>query len=410
MPGLNDEIDNSDNPELNGANAGEVQPRDFSTPNASVAASNPAQPAAQPTSFLARYGEDNTPTEEDDEPTIEDIFGPDIVPNEIPNLDMKVVLMTEKQNTINDGESVAKNIVTQNSIAQEDMIAANAVLPGILNDEHQVGFYTEQPSRVGYGDALSRIKTKLDEARDMQIAVSQEALDGMLNACKTTLQYIDDSFSSKYEMRARYAQSVKENLQTVLTEPSSNSLYNTLLSFFTCNISDLTGPVINPKINQAIEELLTNIRSSRSYSVYLYSEAYKNHFVSVDALNTVFTSQLVIDYSLPVSINDLIDTIALERPRSYLCEALRDTVKEVQCQLENRREFVSSNGDTGKTEVIQKRQALLSKSCEVLKRVLDFTSGLNRVENTLLSKVLPEIFQTLNSVAHQPNPSQDIVI
>ena len=145
MSGLNDDIEEDIEQELPGSDKLDITPDQFKTSDSKIAELNINQPVAP--SIILKVGEDSV--DEDGKsitPSITDLFGSDVVPNELPNLNAKIVMIEDNKNTISDATSALNNIQVNQAISQEDIKEIDAIFPGYLGDKERIEYYTKTPT------------------------------------------------------------------------------------------------------------------------------------------------------------------------------------------------------------------------------------------------------------------------
>lgn len=140
MSGLNDDVDDG---------------LDF-TPD--VPEINPDQPVTDTKVFVQPLDD----VSEEDNPSAQDLFGKDIVKNEVPNLNAEFVLVKEAFNKLTDIAFIGNTIRSANGISKEDAEVVDSVIPGFINDKKPIGFFTEEKSRTQLNETLNTINVTID--------------------------------------------------------------------------------------------------------------------------------------------------------------------------------------------------------------------------------------------------------
>ncbi len=95
-------------------------------------------------------------------PTPQDLFGSQVISNEVPNLNAEFVLVKESINKLKDLQYIASCIAQSNGISKEDAIVVDSMMPGFINDKKPIGFFTEDKSRTQFNETLNSINKTID--------------------------------------------------------------------------------------------------------------------------------------------------------------------------------------------------------------------------------------------------------
>ena len=119
---------------------------------------NPDQPVTDTKVFVQPLDEDS----KEDTPSAQDLFGKDVIKNEVPNLNAEFVLVKEAFNKLTDIAFIGKAIKSANGVCKEDAEVVDSVIPGFISDTKPIGFFTEQKSRTQLNETLNTINVTID--------------------------------------------------------------------------------------------------------------------------------------------------------------------------------------------------------------------------------------------------------
>lgn len=121
--------------------------------------------------------------------TDQDLFGTDIVKNEVPNLNAKFLLTVEQSNRTLDLIEVKKVIQSSNGICKEDAELIESNAPGFINDKKPLGFFTETKSRTQFNESMN----SLDQTIDSNLGtITQQAKDAATQSCSKLMPLLKD--------------------------------------------------------------------------------------------------------------------------------------------------------------------------------------------------------------------------
>lgn len=100
------------------------------------------------------------------EPSVNELFGDEIIPGEVPNLNAEFEIIEQRRNALDDFKSVALNIEEKKSVCQEDIKLLDSISPGFINDERPIGYFTKLPTKTYFEETI----------RDMNLHISKESI------------------------------------------------------------------------------------------------------------------------------------------------------------------------------------------------------------------------------------------
>ena len=149
--------------------------------------------------------------------TAEDLFGDNIVKNELPNLNAEFVILDKDIDHTYEMSEVKNRLEQDSSIAQEDAVEINELVPGFINDRNPLIYYSR-------GKSKSRLKfslESLDVAIDLQYDKLKKSIVNMSNVLNASI--------------AAYSKALQERfakISTELNESLTSTISDSYLSIF----------------------------------------------------------------------------------------------------------------------------------------------------------------------------------
>lgn len=91
-----------------------------------------------------------------------ELFGGPVVPNELPNLNSVFVITTDITNKATDLISLRDSINSNCAVCKEDAEVTNMLIPGFINEEKPLGFFTDKRTKTQFSQTLASIDTAID--------------------------------------------------------------------------------------------------------------------------------------------------------------------------------------------------------------------------------------------------------
>lgn len=105
--------------------------------------------------------------------TANDLFGPILLPGELPNISAQINLISDRSAKLIDLKEIECEIANRASVCQEDARMIDERYGGLLTDELPIGTYSVIPSRSNYDHVLHHIRRIIStESIDISNAVS----------------------------------------------------------------------------------------------------------------------------------------------------------------------------------------------------------------------------------------------
>lgn len=143
-------------------------------------------------------------------PTKEELFGQEIVPNQLPDVKVKVQVKDEltKLNDLKYGQSLLHE---RGTVSQEDIQALDNVYKGsLINDDNLLGFYTKHASKTQYTQTLKQVNDLINK----KVFILNENYQKYLQTLKESAASFKDAFAAN-------ARTIKGYISLILTEDSA---------------------------------------------------------------------------------------------------------------------------------------------------------------------------------------------
>ena len=143
---------------------------------------NPSQPDPDNIIFLNKDTADSV-----DESTVNitELFGDSLVPGELPNLNAEFELIEQKRNTVNDYEETSKIITGRNSISQEDAKLLNSIVPGFINDNRPLEYFTKNTTRTYFNESIVAMENVINSENNNLDEMLSNHLNNLLQHYST---------------------------------------------------------------------------------------------------------------------------------------------------------------------------------------------------------------------------------
>lgn len=208
--------------------------------------------------LVTTYGQTLVPTLPENVPSIKDLFGDNVVPNELPKLQADIVLISQKENNISDVKEATEHLFSTNVICQEDVSFIDVFLPGFVSENNPLAYYTKSPSKTQYQQAVTKLESDIKTKETELIEFINSVYANLLSVVKAVSLYNDKNFiltvnSEKGEIANRI-ESNKKILEVVSTDERLIALKKML----TCSITTLMTSE-DSKLQETIEKLDINL-------------------------------------------------------------------------------------------------------------------------------------------------------
>lgn len=336
---------------------------------------NPEQPYPEQTTFIT----DITNVGKQDSPTDEQLFGENVVANELPNINAQFVLTTESYYKLEDLISVRSDIVKSRGVCMEDANILSNQIPGFINEERPIGFFTEDKTRTQYSETLNTIDKAID-AQTAEIVI--KALDTAEKSCKALSTGFKD-IEAKIISKLSTIQDDIAKLSLFLAKHPEESYHaHSFLRVLDKSLSgvldkedegDKTKMDQNPQFVSAFNSALTflsNYRNLSNVQMLLWFATYPKaldtksiyHYVNFGSLSTIDENDLVVNLESSVAEKVRIPSFTVyhlvlggssELAKNYLLKLASGAMKMVS-NINDRRNLIS-NIDKTETNDYQKK-------------------------------------------------------
>lgn len=127
------------------------------------------------------------------EVTNQDLFGVDVIDNEVPKFTAEFVINADRANKIADLEEVRTAIEAINGISKEDAELVDSLSPGFLNEDRPLGYFTDKKS----GTQLKESMNTIDGALDKDLMILRAGIESFCMRAQETLGPVVASVEQK---------------------------------------------------------------------------------------------------------------------------------------------------------------------------------------------------------------------
>lgn len=192
MAGLNDDVDDDDFLSDN-----KTEAKDYKAPGKDITEGTKDLPQSPPVTFVVS-GE---PTDMEETPTVNDLFGDVIEPGKLPNLELTAVFNNEIPNQIEDASSVFQNIKGFGAISRSDILAFESIMPGIITEDTPATFYTESPTKTMFDKSVALMSSQISSLSNTQKSACIAGFKELQEAVEKTQTWIGKVNIDKAELR-----------------------------------------------------------------------------------------------------------------------------------------------------------------------------------------------------------------
>lgn len=380
MNGLNDGLDTED----------DKVPGDFIQPDPALVEPGKHQPPAEPKTLVTTYGDQGPPTDPKDVPTVKELFGDNVVPNELPNLNANIVLIDQGNNAIADTTEVLGGISKACAVCKEDIQVIDALHPGYINEQRPIQYYTERPSRTMFAETVTALNQKLSSLKLGQKCLIRETVATFGPAILGLRAYTDDR---KTDMLARHAEHSLKEIKKYHDENTSNNAKH----MFYMKMTSLVVPseTTTAAIASQATEILDTVRGNRGLGM-LINSTYLDDFDGPGLqwlASYMGTNVVAEDQDSEIHEFNLVEvlTFLMSTRRYDLVQVIRKYIADfesalVQLELDNLED----------TAGFEKAKLVLEQQSTNITRLFKFLSATKRFEKGCVDLV-SEIFMAINA-------------
>lgn len=383
MSGLNDEFE----AELTARGGSDTFLSDY------VPAKDPSQevdnnPAFGKTTFMAKYGVTPEPTPEGKEPTISDLFGENVTPGVVPNLQVKIALIGQNNGTLSDAITKQEVIQTRGVISQEDMVELNSILPGVVSDTTPIEYYTQSPTKTSYIPALNALSRCVGKVfSENKILINELAVE-ILKGLTDTQSWVLKTFTEKIDDKAQYVVKLLEQYNQAKAIPSVNPDCVVIHSYVIeplCSID--SENVLEPfkTISDELEIVCKTIISSTAYNCLVV--AWLNHSSDNEmeagklwVMITSTTEGAILTMDKPnLSILELLSTVLSEK-KNILSGAIMSLLTQAETTLRPLTENIYPKSNSATIDQFKLSHKTLEEYATVITKVTSLVRAMNSSE------------------------------
>lgn len=187
MAGLNDEADNLP---VYGDDLDQATPLPSFVDQPGT---NPEVKPSEQTVLVTRVGSVLDRLTPKEPPTAEQIFGDNIVLNELPNLNAKFVILKDEANRVSDINSFKNSITSKCAMCQEDARALDTITDGqFISPEKPIGYFTKDNSQTQYMETLKALNDLIVKKNTFLT----EEYSTFINGLKTNIHQFTNEFNT----------------------------------------------------------------------------------------------------------------------------------------------------------------------------------------------------------------------
>jgi len=395
MAGLNDDIEE----ELAGSDPNNILSKDYVIPKEEIVEVNDKQPAAPKVTLVTGYGQQQMDPVDFEPPTIEDLFGKDVVPNELPNLKAEFVLLENGTNALLDSREIQSGIINARAISQEDIKNVEAVMPGYLNDHEHIGFYTKTPTLTRYAQAVTKIASNIDNQKSKQTELFLQTSEGVKESIKKTADFLHTSLINNMSSRLSLREKIVNQLEGFdFKGKEGEKLFNTFYGMLDGSLDQeySSALVVVPGL---MENARTVLNKPSILNQILYTFITKNSSLDQDSLSKLITvNYAVFDKKDDYSIKDLLEYIG-SSSESNLASNLKSILNagddKVSKAIEDVKEL--SKDKTYDMGSFNKHASISTETYDTTKRINELVKDINEFDKLIL-QIGSELIKNINSI------------
>lgn len=306
MSGLNDDIEEDVEQELPGKDKLDITVDQFKTIDPSTMQPGDNQPAAP--KVVLQVGEDEVDDQGNSiKPTVSELFGEDVVPNELPDLNAKIVLMETKQNTITDATSTLNTIKFNGAISQEDIQEINSILPDYLNDNERIEYYTKTPTLTRYTTAVNTIGFKIADQKQEQLTLTVDTFSLLKDSIVKTQTYLKETLVDTNSVRKDHTTMLLEFIEENLKDRDVSGYHAVIEKLMNNNIQ-VAAPNSVKKISNYLEAALNIVRRPTAFACLLNKSLFLKETMDQDfVFYSLSSPDNLSDRSVRPSLKELIE-------------------------------------------------------------------------------------------------------
>ena len=238
---------------------------------------NPSQPEPDEILFLRK---DTADSVSERVVSVTEIFGNGLVPGELPNLNAEFELIEQRRTTINDYEETSNIITGNKSISQEDAKLLDAIVPGFINDDRPLGYFTKDSTKTFFNESVGIMNKTIDLEKDKVNELIKEHLNNLSQHYNTLITGFDVKLKPILVEQTKCIKNLLENEIIFSSDISDNFLKEDigLTDFLNTFIDDID---VNRMIdNDVVAKILIDVKKvfkDKTIRNYFLSFQYHNN-------------------------------------------------------------------------------------------------------------------------------------
>lgn len=229
-----------------------------------IPTSNPTQPDPDPVVLKTN---DSADTRDFIEPSTSDLFGIGVVPGELPNFNGEFEIIQRRKNDLKDFADVKETIQNKRSISQEDARLLDTLIPGFINNNRLIEFYTKDNSQTLLRESIVAMENIIKNEENQLEERLKIHISNLINRYNNLIILYKTDFLDKLSSQSNEVKNLLENV-VIFND-------NVFHKYFKEDI--VFGDMLSTPINELNSEQLTNV----SYIKDLIDEI-KKHYNDVN--------------------------------------------------------------------------------------------------------------------------------
>ncbi len=257
MAGLNDDVD-----EGLPALEEDVVDVNLQTNEIDIPTTNPSQPEPEAVTLITNDFADDVNFRE---PEISDLFGIGVIPGEIPNFNGEFEFIRRQRDNLVDFVNTTSNVQRKKSISQEDARILNAIIPGFVNDNRPLGFYTKDDSQTFLEESKVVMENMINNEETQINENLKNHINNLITHYNTLITLFNTGFKDKLNKQSLEIKNLLENV-IIFNDDIFHKYFNDKMNF-----GDFVQTPIN-EINVDIISERTNVRQLLNELKNLYND------------------------------------------------------------------------------------------------------------------------------------------
>lgn len=173
-----------------------------------IPTSNPNQPEPEPVLLVPNESADKRDFVE---PSINDLFGLGVTPGEVPNFKGEFEIIQNKRNSLIDFEETAQVIKDKRIISQEDAKLLDALIPGFINKNHLIGYYTKDASQTYFKESILAMENIINNEENQISERLKNHIDILITHYNSLITLFNTEFRDKLNNQSTFLKNILEH-------------------------------------------------------------------------------------------------------------------------------------------------------------------------------------------------------